>query len=707
MASVPPEEEWERAGLTLLASDSDRTLILFSSSDEMDAFRGRLGAYAGGPPPEQKGAPYAAFIGAIESIDAIEPRDRIGIRLREEGFADAEDFLDANTYLLDVELWDVGRRELRSERLQQIEQYVQSTGGEVLDHYLGPAITMLRVRCGGAAVRALLTVQDIAAIDAPPEPDLETAAALDLALGDLPPLTTVDFAPVIGIIDSGVNAHPLLDDIIVGAIGVPATLGTADDCGHGTRVSGVAVFGDLRTQLRHGTLTRLTRIASAKVVNAAGKFDERRLVPSQMREAVTRLRGEFGVRIFVVALGDTKRTYDGGKVGPWAATLDELARELDVVIIASAGNRSPRSGNRLEQAVTEYPGYLLEPANRFCEPAGAINVLTVGALAHGEGLDEQLGQDVRVRAITRTSEPAPFSRVGPGVGGATKPDLVDVGGTMVYDPVVGRLRGGEELPSAGVLTLNHLFLDQLFTCGSGTSYAAPAIAHKASQLLARMPEASANLVRALLAVAARVPDEAAAKLQGLGEHAATHICGYGRPDIDRAVYSDDHRVMLYAEDSLALDHFAVYEIPIPDVFQRGGKRTLHVSLAYDPPVRHTRADYAGVGMSFRVVRGCDPTLIFEHFRKRQKDDGPFPEIEPRFNCALDPGPRQREKGTLQVATVSFSRDTDAYGDKYYLVVRCEAGWAVAEGSQRFAVAVELEHQPETKLYARLRARVRV
>ena len=34
--------------------------------------------------------------------------------------------------------------------------------------------------------------------------------------------------------------------------------------------------------------------------------------------------------------------------------------------------------------------------------------------------------------------------------------------------VVARLRGGEDVGSAGVLTLYHSYLDRLFTAGSGT-----------------------------------------------------------------------------------------------------------------------------------------------------------------------------------------------------------------------------------------------
>src|SRR5690606_22564925 len=116
----------------------------------------------------------------------------------------------------------------------------------------------------------------------PPQPDLELADVLALTLPQTPPVAVADpDLPVIGVIDSGVNAHPLIEDIIVGAIAVPEALGTADEWGHGTRVAGVAVFGDLRTQIASGELVRVGRLVSARVINAQGGFDDRRLVPSQ------------------------------------------------------------------------------------------------------------------------------------------------------------------------------------------------------------------------------------------------------------------------------------------------------------------------------------------------------------------------------------------------------------------------------------------
>ena len=113
-------------------------------------------------------------------------------------------------------------------------------------------------------------------------------------------------------------------------------------------------------------------------------------------------------------------------------------------------------------------------------------------------------------------------------------------------------------------------------------------------------------------------------------------------------------------------------------------------------------------MSFRLVRGCEPGLIFEHFRRRAQVEGRRPDLDNRFNCALTPGPRERERSTLQSASVTFSRDTHASGGDYYLVVRCEGGWASAyEARQRFALVVEMRHQLEVQLYVRLRAQVRL
>lgn len=709
------EDEWERLGLSVVSSDEDRTVLLFSSSGDVTEFLSRLDAFDAPPAKEdQKNRNYAGLVGRIDGVGALAPRDRLGSKMKAAGFTEAEDLQDDTTYVIDVELWEFGGRSQREAKVEEIERFLFAQGGAVYDTYIGPSITVMRVEAAGRALRPLLGVPEVALIDLPPEPDLEAQPIMDVHAGTAPTiLAPADNAPVIGVLDSGVNDHPMLDGLIVGQHLGEGIADSADIWGHGTRVAGTAIFGDLRHTIRDGQVAPVGRLAVAKVVDHDGRFPERRTVPRVMDTAIRTLHAEQGCRLFVLSLGDTKANLPQGRVGPWAATLDALARELDVLIVVSAGNRGrPRPFGVLasEELVTVYPAYLLEPENRVAEPAGAANVMTVGSVAGGTGLDARHVRDAHVRPITHEwGEPSPFTRIGPGAGGTRKPDVIDLGGTAVFDAPSASLHGAPRLPAAGLIALNHRYTEQLFTAASGTSFAAPMLIHKAARLLQRMPDASANLLRALLVGAARPPDAFERRLASMSPANRIRIGGNGLVDPSRAAYSDDHRVVLYAEDALEMDQFAVYRLPIPPEFRTGGDRTIRVSLAYDPPVRRSRQDYLGTKMDYRLLRGCDEDRIFEHFRERNKTlEGAAPEVKERFKCKLSPGPDERAGNTLQTASITFKRDTVDYGEVYHLVVRCLSHWAVDQVlDQRFAVVVELEHQPTVRIYSRIRERVRV
>lgn len=709
------ESEWEKLGLSVVSSDADRTVLLFSSTGDLTEFLDRLGKFDTPPTnPEQKNPKYAGLVGRIDGICALAPRDRLGPKIKGEGFTEVEDLQDDVSYVLDIELWEFGTRHRREAKVAEIEQFLIAQGGAVYDTYIGPSITVMRVNATGRGLRPLLGVPEIAIIDLPPEPDLVAQPMVALEAGGVPPvLEPAEGAPVIGVLDSGVNDHPLLNGLIVGRHSAEGIVGSADIKGHGTSVAGTALFGDLRDAIPTGALEPVGRLAVAKVVDDNGRFPERRTVPRVMDTAIRTLHAEHGCRLFVLSLGDTKANLPQGRVGPWAATLDALARELDVLIVVSAGNRPrprPFMAATSEELVTLYPSYLLESENRLAEPAGAANVMTVGAVAGGTGLDARHAQDVNVRPITQEwGEPSPFTRVGPGAGGMRKPDVVDLGGTAVFDVPSISLAGAPHLPAAGVITLNHHYTEQFLTAAGGTSFAAPLVIHKAARLLRRMPDASANLLRALLVGAARSPDAFERRLAAMTAAERVRIGGNGVVDPIRAAYSNDHRVVLYAEDALEMDQFAAYRVPIPQEFRTGGTRTIRVSLAYDPPVRRTRNDYIGTKMDFRLLRGIDEAKLFEHFRDRDRTlEGAAPDLPDRFKCKLKPGSEERANNTLQTASVTFTRDTEEYGQVYYLVVRCLSHWAVDQFlDQRFAVVVELEHRPEIRIYNRVRERVQV
>ncbi|WP_238373036.1 S8 family peptidase [Heliomarina baculiformis] len=709
------ESDWERLGLAVVSSDADRTVLLFSSTGDLTEFINRLSKFDEPPAnPDQKNPNYAGLVGRIDSVGGLSPRDRLGPKIKADGFTEAEDLQDDAQHIVDIELWEFGTRAQREAKVAEIERFLIAQGGAVHDNYIGPSITVMRVEATGRGLRPLLGVPEIALLDLPPQPDLEAPPLVAMDAGAVPPvLEPPEGTPVIGVLDSGVNDHPLLNGLVVGRHVGEGITGVADVWGHGTSVAGAALFGDLRDAIPSGSLEPVGRLAVAKVVGDDGRFPERRTVPRVMDTAIRTLHADLGCRLFVLSLGDANANLAQGRVGPWAATLDALARELDVLIVVSAGNRGrprPFMAATSEELVTVYPTYLLEPENRLAEPAGAANVITVGSVAGGTGLDHRHTHDVNVRPITHEwGEPSPFTRVGPGAGGVRKPDLVDLGGTAVFDVPSVSLAGAPRLPAAGVITLNHRYTEQFLTAAAGTSFAAPLLIHKAARLLRRMPDASANLLRALLVGAARSPDAFDRRLAAMTSVERVRIGGNGVVDPSRAAYSDDHRVVLYAEDALEMDQFAVYRLPIPPEFATGGDRTIRVSLAYDPPVRRTRNDYLGTKMDFRLLRGIDEAQLFEHFRDRDKaSEGAAPAVPGRFQCKLQPGSDERANNTLQTASITFKRDTDEYGEIYYLVVRCLSHWAVDQVfDQRFAVVVELEHQPEVRIYNRVRERVQV
>jgi len=159
--------------------------------------------------------------------------------------------------------------------------------------------------------------------------------------------------------------------------------------GHGTKVSGIAAYGDVRDCLERQDFTPRVQLFSGKVVNDQGNFDDEMLVPSQMN-AVIQYFHTRGCRIFNLSLGNRNAQYSGGKVGMWTAVLDELARELNILIVVATGNyeHAPAMG-RSEEHLNRYPNYLLEPQSRLLEPAVGANVLTVGAIAHAAVVPDQ------------------------------------------------------------------------------------------------------------------------------------------------------------------------------------------------------------------------------------------------------------------------------------------------------------------------------
>jgi hypothetical protein len=258
-----------------LASDPDKTLVLFASDTELREFRRRLAIYRQGKPPDQKDASYASLFAFVDDVVPIEPVDRIGPRLLAAGVKQPIDLIETATFTLDAELWDPGNAQQRKWYVDKLRVQVDKLGGSVPSFtYAYGALLLLRVRGPGRIMRELLEIAEVRSLDLPPQPDLIADDMADLTIHDFddPPPPPED-APRIGLIDSGMSKNPLLASAIALSIGVPASLGDADDHGHGTKVGAICIYGDVAATAAEDAFRPAFWLCSAKVIDANGEFD--------------------------------------------------------------------------------------------------------------------------------------------------------------------------------------------------------------------------------------------------------------------------------------------------------------------------------------------------------------------------------------------------------------------------------------------------
>lgn len=703
------EDAWEAAGFTVLAKDKEKTLILFATDSELTAFRQRLDSYRRGPENEKDPPPYRSFIASIESIGRIAPRDRIGPSLRKDGIIDPSGFRAEKPYTLDLELWPTGNSAESDKRFDQITRFLDSTGGSVKDSYRTPAIQLGRIVARGQTLRSLLELDIVSRVDNPPRVSFRSAERVQVTLEDLGQIAAPPGdAPALCVIDSGVTAgHPLLAPAVGEATGYNP-IGTAiDENGHGTMVSGLALYGDVSGCIDRRSFVPRIRLFSARVLDGNAEGSAEHLLEKQISDAIRYFHSTYGCRVFNISIGSSDDVYSDGRVSAWAAILDSIARELNIVIVVSVGNyrHEPTHSGDDGEHVTGYPRYLLNPPARVIEPATGSTVLTVGSLSLSSALDGFSERPTHRRPIGSQHQPSPFTRSGPGVEGAIKPELVEYGGGLALDGSRGRLVASLE---SSVISLRREYVVGLFDADVGTSFSAPKVAHAAAKLVGRFPGKSANLIRALLATSATIPPEARDLLDPISDDACIRLCGYGVPSLKKALDSSENRVVMYAEGELHADSIHVYEVPVPSqMHQTAGLREVTVTLAYDPPVRHTRLDYKGLTLNYWLLRGMTLSEIYDRFRAGTPGEDLPGQPHGSNVCPLSPKLRTRGSGTLQRSSYSMSRLGVDYGDTFHLVVRCENNWAPPEVyPQRYAVVVMLEHSEQVDIYATVRARLR-
>lgn len=314
--------------------------------------------------------------------------------------------------------------------------------------------------------------------------------------------------------------------------------------------------------------------------------------------------------------------------------------------------------------------------------------------------------------------------------GAVKPELVAHGGNAAtakhHRPYTSHARG------LGVLACRHDFVgNAILTDIDGTSFAAPYITHLLGRLANAYPEASVNLLRALLMNHADMPQEVKTTFSEemdkayKGENkecngAAIDIAGYGIVNEDNLFRSTEDAVVLLAEEVIRDDETQFFELPIPPEFFDSPLRTreIRISLAYRSSVRATRLEYRASRISFKLVKGESLAMVQDHFNNELKKN--FDMLKEFSGDRRSMTYTARSKGTVQQAVWTRKLFTEKTKLKLFLAItRNDYSWgrALSEEEEPYAVVVtvtdrenyqaNLYTQIQTILRAQIQGRARM
>lgn len=353
------------------------------------------------------------------------------------------------------------------------------------------------------------------------------------------------------VLDTGVNnGHPLLSPILEDSacMTVNPTWRTHDHQGHGTSMAGIAAYGDLRACLLELSPIVLTHILeSVKILPLSGSTPKELWghITTQAA-ALAEIQEPLRKRVFCLAVSATD-TRDRGRPSSWSGQLDQLSAGMSDgfqrLFVVCAGNLTD-----ITNEVLNYPS--AQVTDSIHDPGQAWNCLTVGAYTD---LDEIADQSFEHYApVAAASELSPFTTTSAiwEDKWPIKPEVVLEGGNVAHDG-----NGNWDIPDEfSLLTTHHNPIVHHFGRHLMTSAATAYASWLAAKIMADYPDLWPETVRALIVHSAEwteglkrqfLPNESKAAYSRL-----LRVCGYGVPDLDRALHSMNNSLTLIAQQSI-------------------------------------------------------------------------------------------------------------------------------------------------------------
>ncbi|MEI7607233.1 MAG: S8 family peptidase [Rhodospirillaceae bacterium] len=352
------------------------------------------------------------------------------------------------------------------------------------------------------------------------------------------------------LLDSGVTqGHPLIRPALdqQDMHTIQPGWGVADTAaqwnGHGTAMSGIAIYGDLQSAFEGTQPIMLThRLESVKILPPDDQNDPD-LYGAITQEAVARAEIQAPARSRVICMAVTSANSGPGRPSSWSATVDQLCFEEENrrLIMISAGNIRDNISPE-----TYLDRNDVEPVE---DPAQAWNALTVGAYTDRSNITDPdyagwqpVGTPGDLSPTSRTS--VTWSRQWP-----IKPDVVFEGGNWATD--------GQQAPrpidDLQMLTTHWRPNIRLLNTIGDTSGATALGANMAAQIMAARPGFWPETVRGLIVHSADWTPAMRTRMNGRSKtelHSLLRRYGYGVPDLGRALLSASNDLTLMVEDEL-------------------------------------------------------------------------------------------------------------------------------------------------------------
>lgn len=338
--------------------------------------------------------------------------------------------------------------------------------------------------------------------------------------------------PIVGVIDNGIS------DAFTGW-----TVYKSDDVPdafrdeiHGSKVAGLLVFGnslngaDIAPEDDGCRLADLCLLPSENNINTVYPGGIEHFFET-LRNAVEAAKEECGARIFNLSMNLKSRLPGDGIYGRAAQKLDEIADELDVQFVISAGNLLP-GRERMEWDASDPDQNIANflPDHIALSPAESLRGVSVMALDPAD------------------LSPAEYTRIGPLYKAGIKPDVSYVGGSSKLDLSTISM-GGQKVKS------------------SGTSMSTPLIAKILSSLDKKINgQTSLEILKALLIHHASYPSIIEEKDY---DEIRRNIYGFGIPASSESILTEDaHSFTFVIADTISSDKKLSMSFPWPNSLKK-------------------------------------------------------------------------------------------------------------------------------------------